>query len=82
MFEFSALSKLPQIEINNLDDAVNFSQVSEEEKKEFVEKIMSKQIGFVQRCLLCFDCAEIIVDLFKKIHVNKVYMLTSCICLE
>ena len=30
---------MPQIEINNLDDTVNFSQVSEEEKEEFVEKI-------------------------------------------
>ena len=29
---------MPQIEINNLDDTVNFSQVSEEERKEFARK--------------------------------------------
>ena len=33
---------------------------------------MSKQIGLVQRCLLCFDCAEIIVNQIKKISVAKI----------
>ena len=61
---------MPQIEINNLDDTVNFSQVSEEERKEFARKIMSEQIGFVQRCLVCFDCAKIIVNLIKIIFAK------------
>ena len=63
---------MPQIEINNLDDTVNFSQVSEEERKEFARKIMSEQIGFVRRCLVCFDCAKIIVNLIKIIIFAKV----------
>ena len=46
--------------------------MSEEEKKEFVEKIVLKQIELVQRCLLCFDGAEIIVNLIKKINVAKI----------
>ena len=62
---------MPQIEINNLNDTVNSLQVSEEEKKN-VEKIMSEEIGLVQRCLLCFDCAEIIVNLIKKINVANI----------
>ena len=61
---------MPQIEINNLDDTVNFSQVSEEERKEFARKIMSEQIGFVQRCLVCFDCAKIIVNRIKIIFAK------------
>ena len=61
---------MPQIEINNLDDTVNFSQGSEEERKEFARKIMSEQIGFVQRCLVCFDCAKIIVNLIKIIFAK------------
>ena len=61
---------MPQIEINNLDDTVNFSQVSEEERKEFARKIMSEQIGFVRRCLVCFDCAKIIVNLIKIIFAK------------
>ena len=61
---------MPQIEINNLDDTVNFSQVSEEERKEFARKIMSEQIGFVQRCLVCFDCAKIIFNLIKIIFAK------------
>ena len=61
---------MPQIEINNLDDTVNFSQVSEEERKEFARKIMSEQIGFVQRCLVCFDCAKIIINLIKIIFAK------------
>ena len=61
---------MPQIEINNLDDTVNFSHVSEEERKEFARKIMSEQIGFVQRCLVCFDCAKIIVNLIKIIFAK------------
>ena len=61
---------MPQIEINNLDDTVNFSQVGEEERKEFARKIMSEQIGFVQRCLVCFDCAKIIVNLIKIIFAK------------
>ena len=61
---------MPQIEINNLDDSVNFSQVSEEERKEFARKIMSEQIGFVQRCLVCFDCAKIIINLIKIIFAK------------
>ena len=61
---------MPQIEINNLDDTVNFSQVSEAERKEFARKIMSEQIGFVQRCLVCFDCAKIIVNLIKIIFAK------------
>ena len=61
---------MPQIEINNLDDTVNFSQVSEEERKEFARKIMSEQIGFVQRCLVCFDCAKRIVNLIKIIFAK------------
>ena len=61
---------MPQIEINNLDDTVNFSQVNEEERKEFARKIMSEQIGFVQRCLVCFDCAKIIVNLIKIIFAK------------
>ena len=61
---------MPQIEINNLDDTVNFSQVREEERKEFARKIMSEQIGFVQRCLVCFDSAKIIVNLIKIIFAK------------
>ena len=66
---------MPQIEINNLDDTVNFSQVSEEERKEFARKIMSEQIGFVQRCLVCFDCAKIIVNLIKIIFAKVLMKL-------
>ena len=33
---------------------------------------MSEQIGLVQRCLLCFDSAEIIVNQIKKISVAKI----------
>ena len=46
--------------------------MSEEERKEFARKIMSEQIGFVQRSLVCFDCAKIIVNLIKIIIIAKI----------
>ena len=53
--------------------------MSEEEKKEFLEKIVLKQTELVQRCPLCFDGAEIIVNLMKKINVAKILRKLSSV---
>ena len=47
---------MPQIEINYIDNIVDFSQFKQQEKKkkEFREKVE----GTVQKYLLCFDCKK------------------------
>ena len=44
---------MPQIEINYVDNIVDFSQFKEQEKKK--KELREKVEGTVQKYLLCFD---------------------------
>ena len=47
---------MPQIEINYIDNIVDFSQFKEQEKKK--KELREKVEGTVQKSLLCFDCKK------------------------
>ena len=47
---------MPQIEINYIDNIVDFSQFKEQEKKK--KELREKDEGTVQKYLLCFDCKK------------------------
>ena len=47
---------MPQIEINYIDNIVDFSQFKEQEKKR--KELREKVEGTVQKYLLCFDCKK------------------------
>lgn len=42
---------MSRIEIKNIDDIVNFSQVNEKEKEKFVEKVRLVQIEFTGKII-------------------------------
>ena len=77
--------KMSRIEIKNVDDVVDFSQVNEKEKEKFVEKIMLRQIEFMEKIMLrqikqlakehheYFDLGVVaLIDSIKKINVAKI----------
>ena len=76
---------MSRIEIKNVDDVVDFSQVNEKEKEKFVEKIMLRQIEFMEKIMLrqikqlakeyheYFDLGAVaLIDSIKKINVAKI----------
>lgn len=65
-----------------LDEIVNFSKMTKDEKKEFVEKILQRQINLVwneqmRKLLVCYDDLAhiqrcLIFDFIRDFNVKKV----------
>ena len=63
---------MPQIEIKILNDTIDFSRVTDEEKEKFVEKIMQRQAMLIEKYLKSFGFTGLINDFIKNINIAKI----------
>ena len=63
---------MPQIEIKILNDTIDFSRATDEEKEKFVEKIMQRQAMLIEKYLKSFGFAGLINDFIKNINIAKI----------